>query len=92
MSWTRRRAARRTHHANITQGFSDGLASSQPPAPFNDFGNGPQAQAAPDQIGDGNGIAPRISAMSGIDPQKPPPPAWPPQADTPIRYLSRRMQ
>ena len=80
------------NHANITQGFSDGLAASQPPAPFDDFGNGPQAQPAPDQIGDGNGIAPWISAMSGIDPQEPMPPAWPPQADTPIRYLSRRVR
>jgi hypothetical protein len=44
------------------------------------------------QIGDGTDIAPWISAMSGIDPQEPTPPAWPPQADTPIRYLSRRVQ
>jgi hypothetical protein len=80
------------NHANITQGFSDGVAASQQPAPFNDFGNGPQAQPAPDQIGDGNGIAPWISAMSGIDPQEPAPPAWPPEADTPIRYMSRRVQ
>jgi hypothetical protein len=78
------------NYSNLTQGFSAGLAASQPPAPLNDYGYGPQAQPEPDQIGDG--IAPWISAMSGIDPQEPPPLAWPPQADTPIRYLSRRTQ
>jgi hypothetical protein len=77
------------NHANITQGFSDGLAASQPPAPFGDFGNEPQAKSAPDQIGDGNGIEGWISSMSGIDPQEPTPPAWPPQVDRPIRYLGR---
>jgi hypothetical protein len=80
------------NEANIAQGYAAGLAASQQPAPFNDFGNGPRAQPAPDQIGDGNGIAPWISAMSGVDPQEPPPPAWPPRGDTPIRYLSRRVQ
>jgi hypothetical protein len=46
----------RQNHANISQGFSDGLAASKPPSPFNDYGYGPQAQRAAGQIGDANGL------------------------------------
>jgi hypothetical protein len=82
----------RQNHANIIQGFNDGLAASSPPAPFNDYGYGPQTQRAASQIGDGNGIAGWVSSLAGIDPQEQTQPASPPRADRPIRYLSRRTQ
>jgi hypothetical protein len=80
------------NHANITQGFSDGLAASKPPSPFIEYGYGPSARRAAGQIGDGNGTAEWISSLAGIDPKEPPQHAWPPQADRPIRYLGRRTQ
>lgn len=78
------------NHANIAQGYSDGLAASKPPSPFNDFGQGIQPQRTEGQIGDGRGIVGWIPSLQGIDSQEPTPPAWPPQTDGPIRYLSRR--
>lgn len=80
----------RQNHANISQGYSDGLAASKPPSPFNDYGDGSQPARSAGQIGDGNGIAGWTSSLAGIDPQEPAPPAWPPLTDRPIRYLSRR--
>jgi hypothetical protein len=77
------------NHANITQGYSDGLAASRPQSPFNDFGYGTQPQSKEAQIDDGNGIAGWASSLSGVDPQEPTPPTWPP-SDTPVRYLARR--
>jgi hypothetical protein len=82
----------RQNEANITQGYSDGLAASAPPAPFNDYGYGAQPQRKLDQIGDGNGVASWTSSLSGVDPDEPAPSTWPPVADRPIRYLGRRMQ
>lgn len=78
------------NYANITQGYSDGLAASRPLSPFNDFGQGTQSQGTEGQIGDGNGISPFSAALAGIDPQEPTPRAWPPGTDNPIRYLGRR--
>jgi hypothetical protein len=78
------------NHANIMQGFSDGLAASKPPSRFNGHGYGPQAQRAPDQVGDGNGIADFSAAVADVDPEEPTPPTWPPLADKPIRYLGSR--
>jgi hypothetical protein len=80
------------NHANIFQGFSDGLAASKPPSRFNDYGYGPQAQQAAGQIGDGNDTAGWVSSLAGIDPQEPPQPAWTLQSNRPIRYLGRRTQ
>ena len=77
------------NHANIFQGYSDGLAANQPSQPFNDFGLGAKPQSTESQIGDGNGITDWISSLSGVDPQEPTPPTWPP-SDTPVRYLARR--
>jgi len=45
-------------------------------------------QQAPDRRR--QGLAGWMSSLSGVDPQEPAPPAWPPQVDGPIRYLSRR--
>jgi hypothetical protein len=78
------------NHANISQGFSDGLAASKPPSPFNGYGYGPQAQREAGQIGDGNGISTFSASLAGINPQEPPPPTWPPQPNGPIPYLSSR--
>jgi hypothetical protein len=78
------------NYANIAQGYSDGLAASKPLSPFNGFGQGAQPLRTEGQIGDGNGVADWMSSLSGVDPQEPAPPAWPPQVDAPIRYLSRR--
>ena len=78
------------NYANITQGFSDGLAASKPPTPFNDYGYPTQPQPVTGQIGDGNGISPFSAALAGINPDEPAPPAWPPSADEPVRYLSSR--
>jgi hypothetical protein len=80
------------NHANILQGYSDGLAVGRPASPFNDFGYEPQPQSGEGQIGDGNGIAGWLSALSGVDPEEPAAPAWPPVAGQPIRYLGRRTQ
>lgn len=80
------------NYHNITQGFSDGLAASEPLSPFNDYGSGLQLRRPADQIGDGNGVAGWEYSLSGIDPQEPTPPAWPPLTDRPIRYLSRWTQ
>ncbi len=76
------------NHANISEGYSDGLAASKSPSPFNDYGYGPQAQPADGQIGDGN--AGWTSSLAGVDPQELAPPVWPPSVDQPIRYLGRR--
>lgn len=82
----------RENHANILQGYADGLAASKPPSPFADYGFGPRPQPADGQIGDGGGIAGWRASLAGIDPEESPPPAWPPQASRPIRYLGRRTQ
>jgi hypothetical protein len=87
-----KRGLSRINEANIAQGYAAGLAAGKPPTPFNDYGYATQPQPAPDQTGAGNGIEGWISAMSGVDPQEPTPPAWPPQVDSPVRYLSRRTQ
>lgn len=76
------------NYANILQGFNDGIAARQPPAPFNDYGYPAQAPRAPGQIGDGNGIASFPASLAGINPDEPAPPAWPPGQDRPVRYLS----
>jgi hypothetical protein len=76
------------NYHNITQGFSDGLAASQPPTPFNDYGYPAQPKPAAGQIGDGNGISPFSAALAGINPDEPAPPEWPPQTNAPVRYLS----
>lgn len=74
--------------ANILQGFNDGLAARQPPAPFNDYGYGAPRQHTPGQIGDGNGISLFPTTLAGINPDERAPPAWPPGQNRPIRYLS----
>jgi hypothetical protein len=79
-------------HANISQGYSDGLAASEPRSPFKDYGYGPKVQPAPDQIGDGNGIASWRSSLTGVDPQEPAQLSVPAPSDRPIRYLSRWTQ
>jgi len=79
------------NHANILQGYSDGLAASQPPSPFNDYGYGTPPKPQEGQIGNGNGIVDWLSSLSGVDPEEPPPSTWPP-SDRPIRYLARRGQ
>jgi hypothetical protein len=82
----------RQNDANISQGYSDGIAASQPPSGFDYYGYGTPARRA-GQIGDGKGIAEWTSYLGGVDPEEPTPPAWQPQADQPIRYLgSRRVQ
>jgi len=78
------------NYANIVQGYSDGLAASKPLSPFKGFGQGSQPLRTEGQIGDGNGVADWMSSLSGVDPQEPAPPVWPPRVDGPIRYLSRR--
>ena len=78
------------NYHNITEGFSDGLAAGQQPSPFNDYGYPGQPQPTAGQIGDGNGISPFSAALAGINPDEPVPPAWPPQAEAPIRYLGSR--
>ncbi len=78
----------RINEANIAQGYAAGRAAGKPPTPFNDYGYGVQPQPAAGQIGDGNGISPFSAALTGINPDEPAPPAWPPVADKPIRYLS----
>ena len=85
--------------ANITQGYSDGVAArkipapfeatSKAPLPFDNYGYHRQPERQAGQIGDGRGIAGLIDSLAGIDPQEPTPPVWPPQADRPIRYLGR---
>jgi hypothetical protein len=75
--------------ANISQGYADGVAATEPPSPFNNYDYGPQTRHPADQIGDGNGVADWTSSLPGIDPQEPTPPSWPPLTDGPIRYLSR---
>jgi hypothetical protein len=81
----------RQNHANISQGYSDGLAASKSPSPFESYGNVTQAQPDDGQIG-GDGIPGWRSSLSGVDPDQPEPTAWPPLADQPIRYLGRRTQ
>lgn len=76
--------------ANIAQGYAHGIAASQRPSPFDDYRYDPQPQPGVNRIGDGNGITGWVSSLSGIDPDEPTPPAWPPQADQSIRYLSSR--
>jgi hypothetical protein len=75
---------------NIAQGYAHGLAATGPPSPFNDYGYDPHPQSRGEQIGDGRGIAGWRSSLSDVNPDEPTPPAWPPQADSPIRYLSSR--
>jgi hypothetical protein len=85
----------RQNHANISQGYSDGLAANKPTPRFNDYAQGTQVaqvRTGAKQMGDGNGIADWRTSLAGIDPQEPMPPAWPPLVDRPIRYLSRRTQ
>jgi len=79
------------NHANIAQGFNDGLAAGKPPTPFNDYGYPTQPQPAAGQIGDGNGISPFSAGLAGINPDEPAPPTWPPQPNGPIRYLTSRV-
>jgi len=80
------------NYANIIQGYADGLAASRPQSSYNDYGDGAQPQPTGGQIGDGSGIAGWLSSLSGVDPDEPTPPAWPPLAERPIRYLGRRTQ
>ena len=79
------------NHANILQGYSDGLAANQPPSPFNDYGYGTQPQPQEGQIGDGNGIEGWLSSLANVDPEEPMPSTWPP-SDRPVRYRGRRTQ
>lgn len=80
----------KVNEANIAQGYAAGLAASKPPTPFNDYAYNPQPQAAPGQIGDGNGIAPFTASLLGINPDESEPPAWPPGQSSPVRYLSSK--
>ena len=82
----------RHNHANISQGYSDGLAASKPPTPFNDYDYGAPSRPTAGRIGEGNGISPFSAALAGIDPDEPAPPIWPPAADRPIRYLGSRRE
>ena len=82
----------RQNHANIVQGYSDGLAASKPTTPFNDYGAGAQVQPNDGKIGEGNGIAGWTSSLVDVDPDEAKPATWPPLADRPIRYLGRRVQ
>lgn len=77
------------NHANISQGYSDGVAASEPLSPFKDYGYGLRGQTPPDQIGDGNGIANWSSSLMGVDPGEYAQPAELSPSDRPIRYLSR---
>ena len=89
----------RQNDDNISQGYAAGVAARKTPAPFdagskgprpfNDYGYNPQPERQAGQIGDDGGIAGLLASLAGIDPQEPTPPAWPPQADRPIRYLGR---
>ncbi len=65
--------------ANISQGYSQGIAATKSPAPFNDYGYGAQPPRTSGQIGDGNGIAPFPASITGVNLDEPAPPAWPPQ-------------
>jgi hypothetical protein len=78
------------NHANISQGYSDGVAASKPPSPFDDYGYGPSGR--PDQIGDGNGIASWTAALEGTSPEQPTEPGVLSPSDRPIRYLRRWTQ
>ncbi len=80
----------RINEANIAQGYAAGLAAIQPPTPFNDYGYPAEPQPAAGQVGDGNGILRFSAALAGINPDEPAPPAWPPSANAPVRYLSSR--
>ena len=81
----------RQNQANISQGYSDGLAASKPPSPFESYGDLTQAQPDDGQVG-GDGIPSWRSSLSGVDPDEPAPPAWPLGTNQPIRYLGRRTQ
>jgi len=80
------------NEANIAQGYAAGAASRQPPSPFDNYGYGEQPNNKPSAIGDGNGISPVTEAISGIDPDEPAPPVWPPGQAAPVRYLRTRLR
>lgn len=78
----------KVNQANIVQGYAAGLAADKASAPFNDYGYPAQPQRTPGQIGDGNGIAALPASLAGVNPDEPEPPTWPPQQNSPVRYLS----
>jgi hypothetical protein len=78
--------------ANIAQGYAAGAASRHSPSPFNSYGNGEQQGNEPGAIGDGNGISPAAESISGIDPDEPASPSWPPGRAAPVRYLGTRLR
>ncbi len=76
------------NHANIVQGYQDGLAASKPASAFMDYGYGTRPQRPSSAIGDGNGVSRFSASLAGINPDEPAPAAWPPEANAPVRYLS----
>jgi hypothetical protein len=89
-----KRGLSKINEANIAQGYVAGLAAGQPPTPYNDYGyiTQPQAAGGRSQIGDGRGITPFSSELAGIDADEPPPPDWPPQQNSQVRYLGSRVR
>jgi hypothetical protein len=76
------------NHANIAQGYQQGLIANQPPSAFKDYGYAAQPPRASKAIGDGNGIVPFLTSLTGVDPDEPRPSDWPPEPNAAVRYLS----
>jgi hypothetical protein len=76
------------NHANIVHGYEYGRRSNASPSAFEDYGHDAQPQGAAAVIGDGNGVAPFLGSLAGVNADEPPPPSWPPEASAPVRYLS----
>jgi hypothetical protein len=79
------------NEANIAQGHAAGRSANSPPSPFNDYGRN-TSPPAEGQIGEGKGIAPFSASLAGINPDESAPAAWPPQQNSPVRYLGSRVQ
>jgi hypothetical protein len=82
----------KVNQANIAQGYAAGLAASQPPERFNDYGYNSQPNASAGQIGDGEGIASFHANIAGVNPDEPVPAAWPPERASPVRYLGTTLR
>jgi hypothetical protein len=79
----------KVNEANIAQGHAAGLAANDSPSPFDDYGRNTQPPPADGQVGEGKGIAPFSASLAGVNPDEPAPAAWPPQQNSPVRYLGR---
>jgi hypothetical protein len=78
------------NYVNIVQGFNDGAGAGNPPSPFDDHGYNSQPKFGGQTGSNGSGVSGWASSILGINPDEPAPPAWSPQANQPIRYLSSR--